>query len=188
MARRTGLFGGSFDPIHIGHLILAREAREQLGLDRVIFIPAAISPHKLDRRPAPAAARLEMVRAAIAGEAGFECDDCELHREGPSFTIDTVRTMRVRYPDDAFFYFIGGDNLAKLDTWCEIGELRRLVQFVVLDRRGGGTGAGLLRVSRPVEVSSTEIRNRVARGESIRYLLPDKACEVIYRNGLYRDE
>ncbi|HEY8901062.1 MAG TPA: nicotinate-nucleotide adenylyltransferase [Chthoniobacterales bacterium] len=188
MARRTGLFGGSFDPIHIGHLILAREAREQLGLDRVVFIPAAISPHKLHRRPAPAEARLEMVRAAIEGEAGFECDDCELHREGPSFTVDTVREMRARHPDEEFLYFIGEDNVALLDTWREIGELRRLVEFVVLDRDVGGAIGEFRRVCRQMDVSSSEIRNRVARGESIRYLLPDKACEVIYRERLYRDE
>src|SRR4051812_21402900 len=122
MARRTGLFGGSYDPIHLGHLILAREALEQLGLDRVIFIPAAISPHKLHREPAPAETRLEMVRVAIEGEPGFEVEDCELGRGGPSFTIDTVRWLRERHPGDEFFYFIGDDNLAKLDTWLEIDE------------------------------------------------------------------
>ena len=132
MAERIGLFGGSFDPIHIGHLVLAREAREQLELDRVIFIPAAISPHKLHREPAPAEARLEMVCAAIAGEPGFEADDCELTREGPSYTVDTARLMRARWPGAELFYFIGEDNLAKLDTWREIETLRELVHFVVL--------------------------------------------------------
>ena len=188
MPRRTGLFGGSFDPIHIGHLILAREAKEELGLDRVIFIPAAISPHKLDREPAPAEARLEMVRAAVEGEAGFEVEDCEFRREGPSFTIDTVRWLRERNPADAFFYFIGEDNLAKLHTWREIEELRRLVQFVVLAREAGGAPCEFPCVCRQVDVSSTEVRKRVARGQSIRYLLPHRACEVIYRNGLYRNE
>ena len=188
MARRTGLFGGSFDPIHVGHLILAREAREQLGLDRVIFIPAAISPHKLHRTPAPADARLAMVRAAVGGEEGFEVEDCELSRKGPSFTIDTVRLLRARNPEDAFFYFIGDDNLKKLSTWKAIDELRRLVQFVVLTRQAVDRECEFPRVCRQVDVSSTEIRNRVARGDSIRYLLPDKACELIYQNGLYRNE
>ncbi len=188
MARRIGLFGGSFDPIHVGHLILAREVREQLGLERVVFIPAAVSPHKLDRHPAPAEARLAMVRAAIEGEAGFDCDDCELRREGPSYTIETVRTMRARWPGAELYYFIGTDNLAKLETWREIGELRRLAEFVVLDRGEAKAMEGFRCVGRRVEVSSTEIRNRVARGDSIRYLLPDKACEVIYREGLYRNE
>lgn len=188
MAQRTGLFGGSFDPIHVGHLLLAREAKEQLGLDRVIFIVAAISPHKLDRTPAPAADRLAMVRAAVAGEPGFEVEDGELTREGPSFTVDTVRALRERYPDDAFFYFIGADNVAKLPTWREIDALRRLAEFVVLDRGEDVDTTGFLRVARQVDVSSTEIRKRVARGKSIRYLLPEAAREVIERNELYRNE
>lgn len=188
MACRTGLFGGSFDPIHIGHLILAREAREELGLDRVIFIPAALSPHKLHRTPAPAGVRLAMVRAAVEGEDGFEVEDCELAREGPSFTIDTVRRLRERNPGDVFSYFIGDDNLAQLSTWKEIDELKRMVQFVVLSRGGPGGPGGFPTVGRPVAVSSTEVRKRVAQGRSIRYLLPPPACELIYRNGLYRDE
>jgi nicotinate-nucleotide adenylyltransferase len=185
---RIGLFGGSFDPIHVGHLILAREAKEQLSLDRVIFIPAAISPHKLHRTLAPAEARLEMVRAAVGDEPGFEVDDCELRREGPSFTIDTVRLMKERNPGAALFYFIGEDNLEKLHTWREIEELRRLMQFVVLARNEGGVACEFPRVCRQIDVSSTEVRKRVARGQSIRYLLPASACEVIYRNGLYQNE
>jgi nicotinate-nucleotide adenylyltransferase len=188
MAQRTGLFGGSFDPIHIGHLIPAREAREQLGLDRIIFIPATVSPHKLHRQPAPAADRLEMLRAAVEDEPGFEVDDCELQRTGPSFTIETVRLMRARYPEDTLFWFIGEDNLAKLDTWLEIDELKRLVQFVVLARAAEGAATEFPKVCRTVDVSSTEVRKRVAHGESIRYLLPEKACNVIYRKGLYRHE
>ncbi len=188
MAARVGLFGGSFDPIHIGHLVLARDALEQLGLDRVIFIPAAISPHKLHREPAPAEARLEMVRAAVEGEPGFEVEDCELGREGPSFTIDTVRLLRKRHPADTFFYFIGDDNLAKLHTWREIDELKRLAQFVVLSREAGDVPCEFPCVRRQVDISSTEVRKRVARGQSIRYLLPQQACEVIHRNGLYRNE
>lgn len=184
----TGLFGGSFDPIHVGHLILAREAREQLGLDRVVFIPAAISPHKLHRTPAPAAARLEMVRAAVDGEQGFEVDDCELGREGPSFTIDTVRGYRERLPAEELYYFIGEDNLQKLHTWRDIDELKRLARFVVLAREASPAACEFPRVCRQVDVSSTEVRKRVARGQSVRYLLPSKACEVIEREGLYRNE
>ncbi|MGH8048526.1 MAG: nicotinate-nucleotide adenylyltransferase [Chthoniobacterales bacterium] len=185
---RVGLFGGSFDPIHVGHLILARDAKEQLGLERVIFIPAAISPHKLHREPAPAEARLEMVRAAVEGEPGFEVEDCEIGREGPSFTIDTVRLLLERRPGDEFFYFIGEDNLEMLHTWREIDELKRLVQFVVLAREAADRECEFPRVCRQVAVSSTEVRKRVACGQSIRYLLPDQACEIIYRNGLYRNE
>jgi nicotinate-nucleotide adenylyltransferase len=138
--------------------------------------------------PAPAEARLEMVRAAVEGEPGFEVEDCELRRGGPSFSIDTVRWLRERNPGDEFHYFIGEDNIAKLHTWREIDELRRLVQFVVLAREAGGVACEFPRVCRQVDISSTEVRNRVARGQSIRYLLPHQACEVIYRNGLYRNE
>src|SRR3954468_6510558 len=114
---RTALYGGSFDPIHHGHLILAREALEQLQLDRVVFIPAAQSPFKLDRVPAPPKLRLEMVRAAIAEESRFECDDSEVHREGPSFTVDTLEAWRARTPGDELYYFIGQDNVRDLPRW-----------------------------------------------------------------------
>ncbi len=145
---RVGLYGGSFDPIHFGHLILAREAREQLGLDRVVFIPAGVSPFKLDAPPAGAEVRLEMVRAAVTGEPGFEVSDLEVRREGASFAIQTVRELRERWGEAVeFFYFIGDDNLADLDKWREIarvaavGDVRRSGP-----RRecggAGGNGAG----------------------------------------------
>lgn len=186
--KKIGLFGGSFDPIHHGHLVLARDAMEQLGLERVVFIPANISPHKLDTPPAPAALRCEMVAAAIACEPGFEMDPCETERQGTSFAVDTARLMIGRYPGADFYYFIGEDNLAALHTWQEIGELRRLVQFVVLARGDAHENAEFPVVSRHLDISSTDIRNRIARGRSVRYLLPDKTCEIIQRHGLYRNE
>jgi len=182
---RLGLYGGSFDPIHHGHLILAREAREQLGLDRVIFIPAAVSPHKLVQPPAPAEFRLEMVRASIDGEPGFEVDDLEIRRPPPSYSIHTVRQYRETYPEADLFYLIGGDNLTDLESWVSIDELRALCQFVLLGR-GSSEPVGLPVIDRPVDISSTDIRNRVASGRSIRYLLPEPACEVILRQNLYR--
>jgi cytidyltransferase-like protein len=115
-SEKIGLFGGSFNPIHHGHLILARDAMEALALDRVIFIPANVSPHKLGQPPAPASIRCEMVEAAIAGEARFSMDACEAEREGPSFAIDTVRLMRSRFQNAEIFYFIGEDNLPALHT------------------------------------------------------------------------
>jgi nicotinate-nucleotide adenylyltransferase len=182
-----GLFGGSFDPVHHGHLILAREAMERLGLNRVVFIPANVSPHKLGRPPAPAGLRLEMLEAAVAGEAGFAVDACELGREGPSFAIDTVREFRGRFPEAGIFYFIGEDNLAALHTWKDIGELRALAQFVVLARGAVGDPQGLPVVSRNVDISSTDIRKRVADGRSVRYLLPHSSMEIIERHRLYRN-
>ncbi len=186
---RVGLFGGSFDPIHFGHLILAREARESLGLNRVIFLPARVSPHKLDRPPAPAEIRLEMVRLAVAGESGFSVDDREIRRVGVSYTIDTIRELAAEFPGvTEWVYFLGDDNLAKLDTWREIEALRSLVKFVVLAREDVTSHPDLPVIQRVVDISSTEVRKRVAQGRSIRYLLPEDVCALIARNGLYRDE
>ena len=196
---RIGLYGGSFDPIHTGHLIVARDAREQLGLARMIFLPAAISPHKLGRGPGAAGAdRLAMLLAAVAGEAGFSVDPCELGRTGPSYTVDTIHDLRERLPGAEFFYLIGEDNVAALETWHQVGVLRERVQFVVCRRHRAtvveGTAAavatepphGFPIVERWVDISSTEIRNRVAAGQSIRYLVPEGVREIIAARKLYR--
>ena len=202
---RTALYGGSFDPIHHGHLILAREAMEQLSLDRVVFIPAAQSPHKLSRTPTSPPIRLAMVRAAIAGEARFECDDSETKREGPSFTVDTVEAWRAKFPQDEFFCLIGEDNVRELPTWRRYDELRAMVQFVVFGR---GTypshGADNVFVTidtdvpaplrempviqRRVDISATEVRKRVAQGRSIRYLVPEVVREIIETHRLYQGD
>jgi len=187
-SQNIGLFGGSFDPIHHGHLILARDAMEKLGLERVIFIPANISPHKLDRPPVSAALRCEMVEAAIEGEAGLFCDRCEAERSGPSFAVDTVRLMMKRFSSARFFYFIGEDNVADLGTWKDIDVLRGLVSFVVLGRGGFSNEGGYPVISRNVDISSTNIRNRIADGLSVRYLLPDSTCKIIQQYRLYRNE
>jgi nicotinate-nucleotide adenylyltransferase len=186
--QQIGLFGGSFDPIHHGHLILARDAMEQLGLAKVIFIPANISPHKLNQPPAPAKARCDMVAAAIEGEPRFDMDSCEVEREGVSFAVDTVRLMIERHPSTDLFYFIGEDNLAALHTWKEIEELRRLAQFVVLSRSAAPLESGFPVIARHIDISSTDIRKRIAAGLPVRYLLPDKTCEITQRLGLYRNE
>ena len=186
--RKLGLFGGSFDPIHHGHLILAREALESLGLDRVVFIPSGISPHKLARPPAPADLRCQMVEALVRDEPGLDWDDCEIRRPGPSFAIDTVREMAARYPGAELYFFIGEDNLAGLHTWKDIAALKTLAKFVVLSRGHGSPDLGFQAISRPIDISSTEIRNRIARGLSVRYLVPDPACEIISQHRLYRND
>lgn len=185
---KIGLYGGSFDPIHIGHLILARDARERLDLDRVIFLPARISPHKLDHPPAPPEARCEMLAAALKDEPHLEMDDCEITREGPSFTIDTVRQYREKFPEAKLYYFIGDDNLTELHTWKEIDALQELADFVVLTRAGMPFLSKFPMIERHVEISSTEIRNRVARGLSVRYMVADSTCEVITKLRLYRND
>ena len=185
---KIGLYGGSFDPIHNGHLILARDAMERLGLEKVVLLPARISPHKLDRPPASPEARCQMLAAAIAGEPNFEMDACEIEREGPSFTVDTVRVFNESYPGAKLYYFIGDDNLPELDTWKDIASLQQSAQFVVLSRAGMPFLSKFPTITRHVEISSTEIRNRVARGLSVRYMVPPPACAVIAKLGLYRND
>ena len=183
------LYGGTFDPIHHGHLILAREAVEQLGLERVIFIPAGLSPHKLARTPAPAALRLAMLAAALADEPRFVLDDSELRCPGPSFTIDTVERIAAGFPGARLHYLIGADNLRELHTWRRIDDLRRLVQFTVFGRGTDGTNAtdGFPMIARRIDISATDIRARVARGASIRYLTPEPVRSIIAEHHLYQE-
>lgn len=183
---RTGIFGGSFDPIHHGHLILARAAREELGLDRILFVPANVSPHKTETKPATPQDRLAMVRAAIEGEDGFMASDIELERPAPSFTVETLRELHELHPRDEFVLLIGADNVAKFDTWREPDEIRRLARIVVLDRAGSKVTRAWPVVRRLVDISSTGIRERAAEGRSIRYLTPDSVCDYIAAQGLYR--
>ena len=186
-ALRVGLYGGTFDPIHHGHLILARDAVETLQLDRLIFLPAAISPHKLASHPTPAAIRREMLGAAMNGESGFFMDDREIYREGPSYTVETVEALRNEMPGAEIFYLIGEDHLPKLSTWHRFSELRTMVEFVVFGR--GHVFAGFeefRRIERRLDISATEIRARVARGASIRYLVPEKVRELIEHHHLYQ--
>lgn len=186
---RLALYGGTFDPVHHGHLILARDALEELQVDRVIFIPANLSPHKLATSPAPAALRREMLAAAIADEPGFALDDSELQLAGPSFTIDTVERVRAAHPGAEIFYLIGADNTRELHTWRRIDDLRRLVEFVVFGRgETASPAAGSFRtLPRRIDVSATEIRRRVARGASIRYLVPEPVRSIITTHQLYQD-
>ncbi len=183
---RTGIFGGSFDPIHHGHLILARAAREKLGLDRIVFIPAHQSPHKTEGTPASAEDRLAMIQLAIAGEDGFEVADLELHRPPPSYTLDTLRELKLSHPHDEFVLFIGADQAAKFETWHEPDEIRRRAQIVVLDRAHHDIPGEWPVVRRLVDLSSTDLRARVSAGRSIRYLTPDSVCDYIRAKGLYR--
>jgi len=185
--KKIGIFGGTFDPIHHAHLILARDAIEQLQLDELLFIPAAISPHKLDQTPAPADARVEMLRAAIGGEPQFCLDTLELERPGPSYAVETVEALRLREPDAQFVYLIGEDNVARLSTWHRFAELSQMVHFAVLDRTGLKTEHRFVTVRRHIDISATDIRNRVARGRSIRYLVPPAVEKIIRERQLYRE-
>ena len=185
--KKIGILGGTFDPIHHAHLILARDALAQLQLESVIFIPAAISPHKLGQTTAPAETRLEMLRAAIEGEPQFCLDALELERPAPSYTVDTVEALKAREPETEFVCLIGEDNVAALPTWHRFSDLSKMVQFVVLDRSGLKTAHPYPVVRRLLDISATDIRNRVARGQSIRYLVPPAVEKIIRERQLYRE-
>lgn len=189
---RIGVFGGTFDPPHLGHLVVASDACEALGLGRVLWVPSAVPPHKLRTVQAPAEARLEMVRAAIGGDPRFEADDLELRRAGPSYTVDTLRELAARHPGDELVLLIGADNLREIPGWREPAEILRLARVAVLSRDGAGVPpdapipAPAVAVPR-VDVSATEVRRRAAAGETIRYLVPDAVRALVERRGLYRE-
>jgi len=185
--KKLGIFGGTFDPIHHAHLILARDALEALALEKVIFVPAAASPHKLDEKLAGPEVRLEMLRAAIDGVPGFEIDPMELQRPAPSYTVETIEVFRQREPAAELFYLIGQDNVGRLDTWNRFAELSRMVEFVVLDRSGEKTEHPYRTIRRHLDISATKIRNRVATGRSIRYLVPLAVEKIICDRQLYRE-
>ncbi len=188
---RIGLFGGSFDPVHIGHLLVAQAAVEELGLARLFFIPAAQSPFKPERQPSPASERLRLLRLALAGRINCEIDDQEVRRGGVSYTIQTVRDYARRFPEAELFWLIGADNVAALPDWHEAGELSRLVQFAAIPRPGenpvpfplpfhGRTLGGF-----PLGVSSSQIRARIKAGLPIDYLVPATVAEAIRNYRLY---
>ena len=186
--KKIAIYGGTFDPIHNAHLILAREAIETLDLDKVILVPAAISPLKKAAPVASGEVRLAMLRAAITGEPEFEVDDCELLRPPPSYTIDTVEDIRQRECDAAIYCLIGEDNIEQLPRWHRFAELEKTVRFVVLDRSGKQPSHSYQLIHRRIDISATEIRRRVGQNESIRYLVPDSVEEIIQREKLYREQ
>lgn len=187
--KKIGIYGGTFDPIHHGHLILSRQACEEHGFDQLIFVPAALSPFKKIAAQASGELRLEMLRAAIRGQEDFVADDCELKRPPPSYSIDTVLQIRERDPNTELFWLIGADNVHSLGKWHRFDVLEKLVQFIVLDRGRAAEKTDHRHpvVRRNIDISATEIRNRVASGRSIRYLVPQAVEEIIRREKLYRE-
>jgi nicotinate-nucleotide adenylyltransferase len=185
---RLGLFGGTFDPPHIGHLVVAQDVVEALGLDRLLFVPAGVPPHKTDREISPPGIRLEMVLAMAAGNDRFGVSQVELSREGPSYTVDTLTHYRKQNPDAEIFFVMGADQATALDTWQEPGRVVALATLVVMDRAGAGVPPGgflSVPVTR-VDISATEIRKRVLDGRSIQYLVPEGVRQIIESNRLYR--
>jgi nicotinate-nucleotide adenylyltransferase len=187
----VGLFGGSFDPIHVGHLIVGRAVAEALGLEEIRFMPTGEQPLKRGRHVADAGHRAAMVAAAVLGEAGLALERAEADRPGPSYTVDTLRALRAREPGRDWVLLLGGDAAAELDQWREAAALPGLARLVAFARPGAPRPAHPLLhqvVEAPaVEISSTAIRRRVAAGLSIRYLVPDAVAGYIAAQGLYRN-
>ena len=188
---RLGLFGGSFDPVHLGHLLVAQAALEELELARLFFIPAAQSPFKPGSKPAAATTRLRLLRLALAGRTDYEVDPQEVQRGGVSYTIDTVRDYAARFPRAELFYLIGADHIALLPEWRAAEELARRVQFIVIPRPGeilaplpkpfqGKPLRGF-----PLGVSSSQIRARIMQGLPIEGLVPAQVAEAIHQSRLY---
>ncbi len=188
---RIGLFGGSFDPVHLGHLLVAQAALEEASLDRVVFIPAAQSPFKPQSAPAPGADRLRLLRLALAGQTQMVVDDLELRRGGVSYTIETVSEYRNRFPAAEFFYLIGADHVTQLPQWRAASELAERVTFVVIPRPGGlvtplpRTFRGIVLGGFPLGVSSSQIRARIKAQQSIEWLVPATVAEAIRNYRLY---
>ena len=205
---RIGIFGGSFDPVHLGHLIAAETAREQAGLDRVLFVPAARPPHKLDRTLAPAADRRVMLDLATGGHSAFAVSSIELDRDGVSYTVETLRALSSRFPADRLVLLLGPDAVRGLPTWHEPAEIARLAELVTVERESLDDASRLLsddvligllgraaveqlvesRVQMPaVGIRATSIRGAVRAGRSIRYLVPASVAAYIAHHGLYAE-
>lgn len=191
---KIGFLGGSFDPVHFGHLIAAQDALEQHQLDRLIFVPAAQAPLKDEPVRVSAEDRLALLQASLADDPRFEVSDLEVRRGGTSYTIDSARHFRAQFPDDQLYWIIGGDQLPRMHLWKEIAELAKLVEFIFLERPGHPEKATPnvphLRLHRCdghlVEISSTELRARVRQGLSLDYFVPHRAILLIKEKALYR--
>lgn len=197
---RLGVFGGTFDPPHIGHLILAETAADSLNLTTVLFAPAGDPPHKAASSLRTSAQhRLAMVEQAIAGNPRFDVSRTDIDRPGPHYSVDMLRLLRETYPDATFFFLIGGDSLHDLPTWSRPAELIELATLGVMRRPGSEPDLNTLERHLPqicnrvqwidaplIEISATEIARRIAAGQSVRYRLPDGVCAYIEEHGLYR--
>ena len=193
-----GVFGGSFDPIHLGHLLVAEQAREQLGLSELLFMPAARSPHKRGQAPAADAHRRAMVELAIADHPAFALSLVDLDRPPPSYTVDSLALLHAARPRAEWVLVLGADSLAGLSTWREPARIAAQARLAVFARPGASLDLAALETRMPflagrvallegprVEISATDIRRRVARGRSIRYLVPEAVRAYIETHGLY---
>jgi nicotinate-nucleotide adenylyltransferase len=195
-----GILGGTFNPPHMGHVVMAQEALGQLDLDRVVFMPVAVPPHKEAREDPGAAARLELCRLAVAGDDRFEVSTLEIERGGASFTVDTLRELHDVEPEHDLTFIVGGDMAQSLPAWREPEAILALARLAVAEREGVRRediarrleslhrGDRVVFFDMPrIDVSSSSIRRRVADGRPIRYLVPDAVAAAIAEHGLYRE-
>ena len=201
MEKRIGIMGGTFDPIHMGHLITAEMVRAEAALDEVLFIPSARPPHKENKGEAPAEDRLLMVQCAVEGNPAFSVSDIELRREGPSYTVDTIAALSEQLGDAELFFITGADAMNDLYRWHEPKRLLQSCQFIVATRQGAPLDELLIAekftaeerrhihvlMTPHLEISSSVIRTRIRAGLSVRYLVPRAVEEYIERRGLYRE-
>lgn len=200
---RIGVLGGSFDPIHVGHLLLAEQARSEFNLDKVIFMPAKLPPHKLEKTMTDVSDRYEMTRIAIKDNESFTISDLELKREGTSYTVDTITELKRIYPEAHIFFIAGADSIFQLETWMTFEELLKMVTFLGAIRPGYDPSdlykkvehlnltyqADVRAVSFPmIDISSTIVRNLLLEGKSVRYLIKDEVLAYIEEKGLYEEK
>ncbi|WP_171000668.1 nicotinate-nucleotide adenylyltransferase [Lactiplantibacillus pingfangensis] len=189
--RRVGIIGGTFNPPHMGHLIMAQQVGDQLGLDEVRFMPDAQPPHVDEKKTIPAQDRANMVQRAIADNPLFKLETAELKRGGKSYTYDTMKALKAQHPETQYYFIIGGDMVDYLHTWSHIDELVKLVTFVGIKRTGYPTTSQypVIWVDAPlIDISSTQIRHKVSQGHTVRYLVPDTVAAYIKEHQLYENK
>ncbi|MGI6570464.1 MAG: nicotinate-nucleotide adenylyltransferase [Caldicoprobacterales bacterium] len=201
--KRIGIMGGTFDPVHIGHLFIAEAVRDAFSLERVIFVPTGDPPHKKTSRLTPGLLRVEMLEHAICGNPFFQVSSMEVERKGTTYTIDTLKELTAQWPAARLYYIIGGDTLLDLKNWRSFEEVARLCSFLAYQRPGfeGETlekeaerlsedfGAEIHIFEGPhLDISSRSIRRRLAQNRTIRYLVPDRVVKYIKEHNLYRGE
>lgn len=188
---KLGIYGGTFNPVHLGHLLVAQAVIEELGLDKLFFVPAAQSPFKTEDEIAPAQIRLQLLRLALAGKINCEIDEQEIRRGGISYTIETIRDYAKRFPNAKLFYLIGADNIATLNKWKEPDKLASLAEFVATPRPGETVAdfpkpfCGKILMGFPLAISSSQIRARVKAGLPIENLVPPFVAEAVRAAKLY---
>lgn len=187
---RIGIFGGTFDPIHNGHLAMAQIAREEMQLNRIVFVPSHFPPHKSSKGVVPAVDRLKMVKLAIQGNAYFRVTDFEVNRSGRSYSIDTLKHFQNKFKKSRLYFIIGGDAYAILNKWKSIKSILKIAEFIVVNRPGYMQKSGLIKchhvIMPGIDISSSYVRQRLKEKKEVRYWVPGPVADYIKKNKLYQ--